>query len=229
MNGRICLLALILMLSAFSQSAAAATAHTQQTDIVVEMGASSESLVDALISKNQTLAGKHYLLLKSDLDRLHTMSATMDFNERRTRELFTAYSWMRLISIDMHAGEWTGAAIAANQMGGEIIRFTDFPTLSLRDVAWMDYLGRDVMLLSMEDMQGNLQTIELRKNELGETWKRVREEMLRDFRNKTLVMQGDQLISDIEQANNSRTLISLSQQEHVFVQQIQAALLSDKK
>jgi hypothetical protein len=131
---------------------------------------------------------------------------------------------MRLIAIDLRAHAWTGGAIAANQMSGEIIRFTDFANLTLRDVAWMGYLSRDVMLLSMEDMEGNMQAIDLRRGELSETWKRVREELIQDFRNKTLVMHGDQIINSIQQADNSKTLIDLSREEHKFVDEIEKSL-----
>jgi len=206
---------------------ASATPPTQ-SEIVQEMGTRSELLVNALLGKDRQLAGQHYRQLKADLDQLHALSAKMNFSERRTRELFTAYSWMRLIAIDMRAGTWTGAAIAANQMSGEIIRFTDFVSLTLRDIAWMDYLGRDVMLLSMEDMQGNRQNIDLRRNELGETWKRVREDMIKDFRNKTLVIRGDQLIERMQQAGDSKSLIELSRKEHDFVLQIRKALTAKK-
>jgi len=197
-----------------------------QTAIIQAMGSQSQALVDALITKDQAQAEQHYQLLKTNLDHLHSLTAHMDFNERRTRELFTAYSWMRLIAIDMHEHAWTGAAIAANQMGGEIIRFTDFTTLTLRDVAWMGYLSRDVMLLSMEDMQGNMQAIDLRRGELSETWKRVREDLIQDFRNKTLVMRGDQIINSIQQADSSKALIELSGDEHKFVDEIEHLLAS---
>ncbi|OIQ01161.1 MAG: hypothetical protein COS82_07515 [Zetaproteobacteria bacterium CG06_land_8_20_14_3_00_59_53] len=219
---RICLTLLLLISVTFSQPAAAS--NTSKTDTIREMGMHSEALVDALIIRDKKLAGQHYNLLKAELDGLHAMSAKLDFSERRTREQFTAYSCVRLISIDMQAGAWTGAAIAANQMSGETVRFTDFANLTLRDVAWMDYLGRDVMLLSIEDMQGNQQAIDLRRSELAEPWKRVREEMIKDFRNKTLVMRGDQLIERMQQAGKGEALIGLSKEAHTLVLDMQQVL-----
>ncbi len=221
---RLSFMILILGVTGLGQSVMASETGMAQKAIIQLMESQTEALVDALIAKDQSGSEQHYQSLKTNLDQLHSLAANMDFSERRTRELFTAYSWMRLIAIDMRAHAWTGASIAANQMGGEIIRFTDFANLTLRDVAWMGYLSRDVMLLSMEDMQGNIQAIDLRRGELSETWKRVREELIKDFRNKTLVMRGDQIINSIQQADNSKALIDLSREEHKFVDEIATSL-----
>lgn len=228
MIGRICFLTLLLLGSTFAQPATAHAAPVTQADIIRQMAAQTDNLIDALLARDKKHAQQYYSALKDNLDRLHALNAQKRFNERQTRELFTSYSWMRLIAIDMRQKAWTGAAIAANQMTGEIIRFTDFSDLTKRDMAWMDYLGRDVMLLSMEDMQGNLQTIDRRRSELSETWKRVREELIKDFRNKTLVMQGDLLIDNIRKATASHELIKLGSDEHGFVHRIQQASLPGK-
>lgn len=217
-------LLLLLAVTAFAPSAPASEPASGQAAIVQSMEEQTGRLVDALIARDRAAAGQQYDLLKSSLDRLHSLASQKDFSERRSREVFTAYSWMRLIAIDMRQQAWTGAAIAANQMSGEIIRFTDFSTLTLRDVAWMGYLSRDVMLLSMEDMQGNMQAIELRRGELGETWKRVREELIKDFRNKTLVMRGDQMIEGIQQAKDGSVLIGRCVDAHKFVDEIDRSI-----
>jgi len=225
MIGRTCFTILLLSgLFAFSQPVMAEEAGVTQAKVIDNMAEQAEALIDALLKKHQASAEQHYDALKADLDQLHTLIAKKDFNERRTRELFTAYSWMRLTAIDMHSKAWTGAAIAANQMSGEIIRFTDFSDLTMRDVAWMNYLGMDVMLLSMEDMQGNQQTIDLRRDELRETWKRVREDLIKDFRNKTLVMRGDQIVGNMHEADNSKEVISLARDELAFVDDIEKTL-----
>jgi len=225
MIGRTCCTILVLLgLLAFAQPAMAKEPVPTQAGIISDMANQAEALIDNLLQKNQAGAEQHYNALKSDLDQLHGIAEKMNFNERRTRELFTAYSWMRLTAIDMRSKAWTGAAIAANQMSGEIIRFTDFANLTMRDVAWMNYLGMDVMLLSMEDMQGNQQTIDLRRDELRETWKRVREDLIKDFRNKTLVMRGDQIVGSMHEADKSNEVISLAKEELAFVDDIEKTL-----
>lgn len=223
MIGRLFFL-LCLLVAAPAQPARAAEQEPAQAGVIHDMAGETEQLVDALLAGDEQHARTYYRMLKGNLDKLHGTDAHKPFNERRTRELFTSYSWMRLIDINMRQKAWTGAAIAANQMTGEIIRFTDFPDDTQRDVAWMDYLGRDVMLLCMEDMQGNLQTIDRRRSELSETWKRVREELIKDFRNKTLVLQGDLLIDNMRKSGDSKELIGLGRDEHDFVHRIQRAL-----
>lgn len=215
---------MLLGFFALASPAMASGIKASQAKIVGLMEGQAEALVDTLLKHDQAGSERHYKLLQSNLNQLHARLEHKNFNERSTRELFTAYSWMRLISIDLREHTWIGAAIAANQMRGETIRFTDFTSLSLRDVAWMDYLSREVMLLSMEDMQGNKQMIDLRRSDLHDTWERVREEMIKDFRNKTLVMRGDHLISGMQQATGRKQLIALAKQELSFVDLVKKAL-----
>jgi hypothetical protein len=222
-NKRLMLL-MLLGFFAFASPAMANGTPDSQAKIVSRMEEQAESLVDSLLKKDQAESEHHYEMLRSNLNRLHALLEHKNFNERSTRELFTAYSWMHLISIDLREHTWIGAAIAANQMRGETIRFTDFANLTLRDVAWMDYLSREVMLLSMEDMQGNRQMIDLRRNDLHDTWERVREDMIKDFRNKSLVMRGDHLIAGMQQATGRNQLIALARQELDFVDAVEKAL-----
>jgi len=189
-----------------------------------DMETQAEELVIALLAKNQANSEHYYKLISANLDKLHKSEANTDFNERRARELIMAYSWMRLISLDMKHSEWIGAAIAANQMRGEIIRFTDFASNTLRDLAWMDYLGRDMMLLSLESRMDNLELIGLRKDALNEIWQHVRIDMIRDFRNKPLVVRGDQLMLQMGAESSTDQLIELTNNELDLVQDLKKAL-----
>lgn len=221
------MLILFLGFLAFTSPAIASANPHSQARIVSRMEEQAEALVGTLLKEDEAGSRRHYKLLQSNLNHLHALLEHKHFNERSTRELFTAYAWMRLISIDLSEHTWIGAAIDANQMRGETIRFTDFSNLTLRDVAWMDYLSREVMLLAMEDMQGNRQMIELRRSDLHDTWERVREDMIKNFSNKPLVLRGDHLMDGLQKTTGRKQLISLARQELGFVDDIEKALGSE--
>lgn len=219
---RICLVLLIFM-GLSTPGFANTESDPKLADISHNMEAQAEELVTALLAKNKPDSEHYYKLISSNLKKIHKTESQTDFNERRAREMIIAYSWMRLISIDMKHSEWIGAAIAANQMRGEIIRFTDFTSNTLRDLAWMDYLGRDLMLLGMESRTDNLELIGLRKNQLDEIWKHVRIDMIKDFRNKPLVVRGDQLMLRMDAESNTDELIDLTRSELGLVQDLKKA------
>jgi len=90
-------------------------------------------------------------------------------------------------------------------------------------LAWMDYLGRDLMLLGMESRTDNLELIGLRKNQLDEIWKHVRIDMIKDFRNKPLVVRGDQLMLRMDAESNTDELIDLTKSELGLVKDLKKA------
>lgn len=223
MMKRICLLAIMFLgLPALTNAGTAADLPLPM--ISHEMELQAEELVVALLAKDQTKSEHYYSLISSNLERLQNSEAHSDFDERLARELIMTHSWLRLISIDIEHSEWIGAAIAANQMRGEFIRFTDFSNTALRDVAWMNYLGRDLMLLSMENPKDNLEMIGLRIDALSETWQHVRKEVIANFRNKPLVVRGDRLMHQITDTTDASQLIQFSQEELELVDDIRKVL-----
>jgi len=153
----------------------------------------SESMVDAALARDAVTSHKLYKNIQKNMDTLHQLLTATPFDERNSRELIIAYSWMRIITVDIKEKAWTGAAIAANQLSASMIRFLNYPSLVQRDTAWLGFLAHEVILLNMESAKLNAQLLQARIIDLSETWSRIRRSILdKDFRNKTLVEQGDQ-------------------------------------
>ncbi len=191
--------------------------------ILVSMKSHAEGLVQAALTKNAPATRKLYRKIQHELAGLHHHMGVLPFNERRSRELVMAYSWLRVIAIDLRHHAWVGAAIAANQLSASTIRFTDYSTLRKRDIAWMGYLGRDLLLLNKEDPQVNAELLDVRRADLANTWRRVSKDLIEDFRNKTLVMQGGRLIREIEKEHRPVQTIKLADQLLSFVDRIEKA------
>jgi len=172
----------------------------------------AEDMVDAALARDRRATLKLHKEIQGELGQLHRLAAQQPFDERRSRELVMAYSWLRVIAIDVKQGTWVGVAIAANQLDGSIIRFAQFPTLRKRDIAWLDYLGRELLLLTMENPKANAELLAIRRSELADTWHRVKRDLIKNFRNKTLLMQGDDIVTKIEHGYNTARSINLARQ-----------------
>jgi len=216
-------IALLVMLIAPSWSSAYASGTSDEMKIMLlQMEHNAESIVDAALAKDAAGSQQLYQKIQQRMDQLHHHLAGLPFDERRSRELLMAYSWMRIIAIDIKQRAWTGAAIAANQLTASIIRFTSYPTLRQRDTAWMDYLSRELLLLNLEDANANAQLLNARRANLVETWARIKRTLIsEDFRNKPLVLRGDNLIRFLQDKHAANTTIVIAKKLLVFVHDIE--------
>ena len=213
---------ILLSISVFGHTAEASELNMQNAKILYEMEAETKEMVDVLLAKDQVKSLTLYKSLSSNLRQLGNRAVQQPFNEHLSRERVMVYSWMRLIAIDLKHSNWVGAAIAANQINGEIIRFTDFANLTLRDLAWMEYLGREVLLLTMDDPVVNEEMIDFREQNLNAIWQRVRGALMKkDFRNKTLVMKGDRLMQGLTEKKKANVIIRLAKDELRFILSIE--------
>jgi len=169
----------------------------------------AEDMVDTALSQDVTGSQKLYKNIQESMNQLHLVLTKAPFNERNSRELLMAYSWMRVIAVDMKQHAWIGAAIAANQLSASMIRFLHYPTLRQRDTAWMGYLVRELILLNKEGAAMNAQLLDARVADLSETWSRVRTSLIeKDFRNKPLVEQVDKLMHVLHADQSSDAAIA---------------------
>jgi hypothetical protein len=204
----------------FSLSVFASESSGGMSSILVSMEGNAEDIVDAALTRNAPATQKPYRKIRNELRQLHNHLDRLPFNERRSRELVIAYSWLRVIAIDLKQHAWIGTAIAANQLSASIIRFTNYPTLRKRDTAWLGYLARELLLLSREDPRVNAELLNVRRADLANTWQRVSRDLIKNFRNKTLVMRGGRLIGEIQKEHEPAQTIKLSSQLLDFVGRI---------
>jgi len=182
---------------------------------------SSENMVDAILLKDMPHAQKSYAEIKSNIDVLHTWLDSHPFDERRSREVIMAYSWLRVISVDLKQQAWVGAAIASNQLNASMIRFMQYPNADQRDIAWLDYLGREVLLLNMENADENAELLMVRLADLMNTWSRIKLVLIKDFRNKPLLIKGDELIRRLNHSKSPMQYIDESNNLLSFIKKIE--------
>jgi len=215
------LLLACLILLPFS-SASANEASKEIKTMLSSMERDAENIVDTALAKDAAGSRKLYKKIQQRMDQLHHSLAGKPFDERRSRELLMAYSWMRVIAMDIKQQAWVGAAIAANQLTASTIRFTHYPTLLQRDTAWMDYLARELLLLNMEAASANAQLLNARRANIVETWARIKKTLIRkSFRNKPLVFRGDNLIHLLQKNHSAETTMTTARKLLDFVDKIE--------
>jgi len=70
----------------------------------------AEDMVHTALTQDVTDSHKLYKSIQKNMKQLHLLLAKAPFNERNSRELLMAYSWMRVIAIDMKQNAWIGTA-----------------------------------------------------------------------------------------------------------------------
>ncbi|MDQ6951778.1 MAG: hypothetical protein Q9M26_08945 [Mariprofundales bacterium] len=218
---RLAAIALLFPLVTSIQTATASEPLTTIPAILDSMEGHAEDIVDTLLAKNATASHQLYDQLGQEMQQLRQRVTSDPADERRSRELMMAYSWMRVIDIEITDKSWLEAAVGANQLTGMIIQTSHFPTLMQRDVAWLDYLGREIELLTMEDPKANADLLAVRQITLDHTWNRISRDLIKDFRNKPLVERGNSLLMKIEHAKKPARTIALAKKLLDFVDQVE--------
>lgn len=200
-------------------------AHAKEQPIEIQNNLSNlkgyaENMVDAALVHDAKELHKTNIQILQSIKILHNKLDKQAFNEKRSRELVMLYAWMRIISIDINQQTWLGVAIAANQLNASIIQFINYSNLQQRDIAWMDYLSYDLLLLNMESPKDNAELLRVRHTNLKNTWNRISQELIHNFHNKPTVIEGNQLMLDFEKAKNAKQTIHSIKKILIFVDNI---------
>lgn len=220
-----------LIIFALSFSLSSLIAQTQNSKkigkIFVNMESHSEDMLDAVAAKNMKQLNNLYSHVKEEMKALNQANdEQIGFNlltEQQTKSLAMENSWFSLITLEMkERDDLPALANAINQFTGELIILTNYKKNYRTDVAWLDYLGREIMLLN-QNYPNELRIISIRKTDLQKTWKRVRKSLRNNKNNLALISKTDLLISNILKTHNSTKLVKLAKQELDIVDEIEKA------
>ena len=200
---------------------ASASEGSNKTKIVLShIENNAERMVNASLAKDAKTLQKIDVEIQQDIGTLHEELEGQAFNERRSRELLMAYSWTRVIAMDIRQEAWVGVAIAANQLSASMLRFTSYSSLRERDIAWMGYLSRELLLLNMENPMLNAELLSIRQADLNSTWQRISRALIENFHNKPYVIEGKHLMLEMNKTKKPAQVIALARKLLVFVDNI---------
>jgi hypothetical protein len=223
----------LLLIALLAISAMAGTPHAENGLSVPPAGATELSSIDETASQLVKLllagdfgqAAGQLQAIRGDFRQLHRQLEKEAYNERKQRELAVMHMWLREMEVAIHNHSAIGGAIAANQLTAALIRYRNLPDKMQTASQWLAYLAREIELLNMEDPKDNAGLLELRRNDAGATWQKLRAHLLKDLRNKTLVMNVDGTISRLNNNDGGGSAqIEDARRLQAQVKQIQAHL-----
>ena len=207
----------IAILSAYSKP----MANMQLMGTLTAMESPSEDMLDAIDNKNTHKLNALYHKLTISMEKLNSLPTKNDIQDRKIAML---NSWFDLISLEMdEMDDFPALANAINQFSGQLIIATEFDHSYQKEIAWMDYLGRELLLLNKSPSTSahHEALLRVRKAELNETWKSIKF-LLNEQGGRTLVKKVDPTIQLILKESDPSKLVILSMKELDLVDDIES-------
>ncbi|MBN4073334.1 hypothetical protein JYT23_00705 [Mariprofundus ferrooxydans] len=196
-------------------------ADTQIMPVLTSMESPAEDMLDAIDEQNMHQLKSLYHKLGISMEKLNSLPRNSNTQDRQIAML---NSWFDLISLEMsEADDFPALANAINQFSGQLIIATEFDHAYQKDIAWMDYLGRELLLLNKFPTESGYHEalIKMRKAELNVTWESIKY-LLNEQGGRSLVKRIDPTIQAILKQSNADKLVTLSKKELDLVDDIES-------
>jgi len=148
--------------------------NNQVMHTLATMESPAEDMLDAIDSKDTHKMESLYHTLNVSMKKLNKLPIK---NNTQDRKIAMLNSWFDLISLEMEEmDDFPALANAINQFSGQLIVATKFDHPYQKDIAWMDYLGRELLLMNKYPSKSAYHEalLTVRKAELNETWERIK-------------------------------------------------------
>jgi len=189
---------------------------------LANMESPAEDILDAIDAKDM----KKMQSLFHDMDAsMNKLKHIKEANLESSKSIAMLNAWFDLISLEMvEADDMPALANAVNQFSGQLIIATPFAYDFQKNVAWMDYLGREILLLNKYPSSSTFHDalVQVRKNELSATWSSIKVEALKHKGGKALIANVEPNIVAIEKENNGKSLVKLAEAELELVDNIES-------
>jgi len=196
-------------------------ANAQVRRALMSMGSPAEDMLDAIDSKDTHQLKSLYHKLKIGMEKTNNLPTK---NNTQDKQVAMLNSWFELISLEMkEADDFPALANAINQFSGQLIITTKFDYAYQKDIAWMDYLGRELLLLNKYPSKSldHEALLRVRKTELNKTWESIKFQ-LNEQGGRTLVKKVDPAIQSMLEESDPGKLVALSMKELDLVDDIES-------
>lgn len=203
-------------------------AHAQSMEdihvihILTSMESPAEDMLDAIDVKDMNKLNVLYDKISVAIEEFNKLPVNVD-SERRQRAMLN--SWFDLIALEMtEMDDLPALANVINQFSGQLIVATKFEHAYQKDIAWMDYLGRELLLLNTYPSKSthSKTLIKIRKNELNKTWESIKLLLATQQGGNVLIKKIDPTIQSILNESEASKLIALSTKELDMVDDIES-------
>ncbi len=189
---------------------------------LVQMESPVEDMLDDINNENNLkLQFKKISDVMIELNKLNT---NRNITDNLSRKIALQNSWFKLISVEItEMDDLSALASVINQFSGQLIISTHFDHEYSKEIAWMDYLGRELLILSKypSNIVNNETLIEIRKTDLNATWNNIKTIIVSKQNGDALIKKVDSVISQLTGEEKTEKLITLSTKELALVDDIE--------
>jgi hypothetical protein len=187
------------------------------------MESDAEDMLDAIDAMKKPEMMTLYKKLDIEMNRLNKANESIPTFTKESQELAMQNAWFDLVTIEFNEGDDMPAlANAVNQFTGQLVLSTHFDYRYKREIAWMDYLGRSILLLTKNKNDSrNPDLIQIRKDDLNKTWTNLEVVIQKKPKGQQLIKKVQPIIKAILNTTDSKKLVSLANQELELVDSIE--------
>lgn len=190
------------------------------SNTLLSMESPAEDMLDMIAAKHITKLKPLYKKLGNHMAKLNQLNAGCA-SSAQSKNIALLNSWFDLISLEMKEMDDPPAlAYAINQFSGQLIVTTEFKHAYEKNVDWMDYLGREIVLLSRR-RDSSVSLIRTRNTDLQKTWNSIKPLLKKNQQGVVLIRQVDPLIHQLMLESHPEKRILLAEQEQKWVDKIE--------
>lgn len=217
------IIALLIGAGALVQSAhAQPMENTGVMSVLSSMESPAEDMLDAIDGKDMEKLNILYHKINISIEELNKLPVN---GEAEGRQRAMLNSWFNLIALEMkEMDDFPALASVINQFSGQLIIATKFEHGYQKNIAWMDYLGRELLLLNTYSSKSTHEKalIQVRKTELNKTWKSIRLLLTTQQGGNALITKIDPTVQAILHESKASKLIALSIKELDMVDDVES-------
>jgi hypothetical protein len=211
--------------TSFSAVVDSATANAEMSltsKTLKEMESPAEDMLDSIAVKDIKMLSQQFKEVTSIMDKLNQLNAAA-IPDTQSKNIALQNSWFDLISLEMkEMDDIPALAYAINQFSGQLIIAADFNHEYEKNVAWMDYLGREILLLNKyPNSNSPASLIKTRKNDLERTWVSLKVPLAKSQQGLAVIQQVDPVMLNIMAEDRPDRLVALAEQELEIVDKIE--------
>jgi len=189
------------------------------------MESPAEDMLDAIDIKDIDKLNKLYHELEGDMAAVNRIIETDSADDAQRHEVGLLNSWFDQIALELdEMDDLPALANAINQFSAQLIVATHFEHGYRKNIAWMDYLGRELLLLNKQpsDSPHHKVLLRVRKADLQATWFSVKAAIGTNADGLTLVERVDPVIHGLISEFRQDKLVALAKKELDLVDDIEA-------
>ncbi|TLS78326.1 hypothetical protein FE236_00805 [Mariprofundus erugo] len=201
---------------------AAPVADRDMLSAIKSMESPAEDMFDAIAGKDMQQLNRLFDALAASMATLNR--SRTDLSDEQERNIAMLNSWFDIVALEMQEmDDFPALASAINQFTAQMIISMPAEHAYEKNVAWMDYLGRELLLLNQYPSDSSNRTAlqRARKRDLQANWLEISAMMNTTPQGAQLVAKADPVIHGLMAESSAVKMMVLARSELEWVDQIE--------